>query len=158
MVKFRTLWHFAVFRAIADLFSLLVSFRIRAPATDYSGESSRASSSQLNPSPSSSSRSSAPSGGAAGAAGAGQAARDKPQVKSKCVLTVLGWSLESYKKKIKLCVCVLWNLTYVLFLSSSSCRNRPHDGQNYQGFQEQILSPIVWKRQNVFYEFQLFLI
>ncbi|XP_034456745.1 elongin-A isoform X3 [Hippoglossus hippoglossus] len=88
--------------------------KIRPATINYSGETSRASLSQNDPSPSSS-RSSAPSGGGGGGGGgsgggggaAGHVARDKPQVKSK---------------------------------------NRPHDGQNYQSVQEQILPPIEGKR------------
>ena len=76
---------------------LFLCLRIRPATIDYSGETSRASLSQNNPSPSSS-RSSAPSGGGGGGGGggsgggggaAGPVARDKPQVKSKFVLKVL---------------------------------------------------------------------
>ncbi|XP_022062629.1 elongin-A [Acanthochromis polyacanthus] len=66
--------------------------KIRAPATDYSGESSRSSSSQLNPSPGSS-RSSASSGGAAG----GHAARDKPQVKK--IAPMMAKTIKAFKNR-----------------------------------------------------------
>lgn len=82
---------------------LLVSFRIRPATTDFTGEASRPSSSQLNPSPGSS-RSLAPVGGA------GHAARDKPQVKSKDVLMVLGWS---------------WVIKIIFELSQTVCSHSP---------------------------------
>ncbi|KAM3595923.1 uncharacterized protein V6R79_005354 [Siganus canaliculatus] len=69
------------------------------PATgDYSGESSRSSLSQLNPSPSSS-RSSAPGGGggAGGGAGAGHAARDKPQVKK--IAPMMAKTIKAFKNR-----------------------------------------------------------
>lgn len=44
---------------------------------------------------------------------------------------------------------------FVLVLSFFH-RNCPNDGQNYQGFQEQVLSTIVGKRRNVSSQFQLF--
>ncbi|KAM4538772.1 elongin-A [Odontesthes bonariensis] len=68
--------------------------KIRPANIDYSGESSRAFSSQLNPS-AGSSRSSAP---AAGAAGAGQpAARDKPQVKK--IAPMMAKTIKAFKNR-----------------------------------------------------------
>lgn len=79
------LCHSLCFHHLMNLIIIIMSFRIRPATTDFTGEGSRPSSSQHNPSPGSS-RSLAPGGGA------GHAARDKPQVKSKDVFIVLGWS------------------------------------------------------------------
>lgn len=64
------------------------------PATDYSGESSRSSSSQFNPP--SSSRPSAP-GGPGGGAGGGHAARDKPQVKK--IAPMMAKTIKAFKNR-----------------------------------------------------------
>ncbi|XP_054461979.1 elongin-A [Anoplopoma fimbria] len=71
--------------------------KIRPAMTDYSGESSRSSSSQLDPSPGSS-RSSAPGGGGAGGGvGAGPAARDKPQVKK--IAPMMAKTIKAFKNR-----------------------------------------------------------
>ncbi|KAL6099391.1 eloa [Pungitius sinensis] len=71
--------------------------KIRPATTDYSGESSRSFSPQLNPSPGSS-RSSAPgsSGGAAAGVG-GPAARDKPQVKK--IAPMMAKTIKAFKNR-----------------------------------------------------------
>lgn len=69
-------------------------FRIRPSTTDYSGEFCRPTSSQQNQSTNSSSRSIIPAGGAV------PAARDKPQVKSKCVVTLGCCSQRWFKKML----------------------------------------------------------
>uniref|UniRef100_A0AAQ4PQF0 Elongin A n=1 Tax=Gasterosteus aculeatus aculeatus TaxID=481459 RepID=A0AAQ4PQF0_GASAC len=80
-------------------------FKIRPATTDYSGESSRSFSPQLNPSPGSS-RSSAPGGssssssssGGGGAAGVGgPAARDKPQVKK--IAPMMAKTIKAFKNR-----------------------------------------------------------
>ncbi|KAE8282303.1 Elongin-A [Larimichthys crocea] len=73
--------------------------KIRPANIDYSGESSRSTSSQLNPSPSSS-RSSAlggGGGGAAGGGGGGPAARDKPQVKK--IAPMMAKTIKAFKNR-----------------------------------------------------------
>ncbi|XP_010743992.3 elongin-A [Larimichthys crocea] len=72
--------------------------KIRPANIDYSGESSRSTSSQLNPSPSSS-RSSAlgGGGGGGGGGGAGPAARDKPQVKK--IAPMMAKTIKAFKNR-----------------------------------------------------------
>ncbi|XP_072227149.1 elongin-A [Leuresthes tenuis] len=71
--------------------------KIRPATIDYSGESSRSFSSQLNPS-AGSSRSSAPAAAAGGAGGAGQhAARDKPQVKK--IAPMMAKTIKAFKNR-----------------------------------------------------------
>ncbi|KAM9384015.1 elongin-A [Pholidichthys leucotaenia] len=70
--------------------------KIRPAASDFSGESSRPSSSQQNPSPGSS-RSSAPSGGGGGGGGGGHVAREKPQVKK--IAPMMAKTIKAFKNR-----------------------------------------------------------
>ncbi|XP_071355449.1 elongin-A [Trachinotus anak] len=70
--------------------------KIRPAPMEYSGESSRSSSSQLNPSPGSS-RSSALGGGGAAAGGGGHAVRDKPQVKK--IAPMMAKTIKAFKNR-----------------------------------------------------------
>ncbi|TMS18673.1 Elongin-A [Larimichthys crocea] len=71
--------------------------KIRPANIDYSGESSRSTSSQLNPSPSSSRSSALGGGGGGGGGGAGPAARDKPQVKK--IAPMMAKTIKAFKNR-----------------------------------------------------------